>query len=475
MGGSIVSAKRARTSSAWVLSRAILPTVVYSAAVSAAYSLNYWHTPTFGSIGRGIGSNNWPSPSTLFWQHRRDSNRYHDTLRHRKYIHASSTACKSTISDGDATTSAYTPRTHLLISDIEHMKLAARLARNGYGNTFPNPAVGCVLVRHHDDDSSLDSVIGSGFHPKAGMPHAEVFALLEACSHVEDGAAAAKSVMGAVADTDASNAEAMLAGKVLELFTTYKSEEGASELFNSRFDDCNVTAYVTLEPCCHWGQTPPCATSLAMAGVSRVVVGYRDPNPRVDGGGICVLQNAGIGVHVIGQNPADDETTSSQETEAAAECSDLVKYFVKRISPREDPVKNLDDVINGKKRRALRSIAGRQKSTGTIQQIGWPKDGSITEEDKKSSEFAERVPIGSRLLESIDQALWDHEILLLRLNNAVHKKKGAKIIGGRIAEVLNAHVAQVIGHTALLYRPTVPPVLDLDELVKDVLGDINSD
>jgi RNA-binding protein YhbY len=69
-------------------------------------------------------------------------------------------------------------------------------------------------------------------------------------------------------------------------------------------------------------------------------------------------------------------------------------------------------------------------------------------------------------LEAVDGSLWDHELVLLRLNNAVRKKSGAKILSGRVAEVLDAHVAQVIGHTALLYRPAIPPILDLDELAR---------
>lgn len=63
--------------------------------------------------------------------------------------------------------------------------------------------------------------------------------------------------------------------------------------------------------------------------------------------------------------------------------------------------------------------------------------------------------------------LWDHEIVLLRLNNVVHKKKGAKLLSQRVANELNAHVAQVLGHTALLYRPGFNPVLDLDELASN--------
>ena len=100
-----------------------------------------------------------------------------------------------TISKSDDDTKfAPTPPTHAP-GDIQYMNLATSFARIGYGNTFPNPAVGCVLVRHRDCDG--DVVVGSGFHPRSGMPHAEVFALLEACGHVEDGVASARAVMEA--------------------------------------------------------------------------------------------------------------------------------------------------------------------------------------------------------------------------------------------------------------------------------------
>jgi diaminohydroxyphosphoribosylaminopyrimidine deaminase/5-amino-6-(5-phosphoribosylamino)uracil reductase len=358
------------------------------------------------------------------------------------------------------------------------MKQATTLARIGYGNTFPNPAVGCVLVRHHHDnenDSSqttipLDEVIGSGFHPKAGMPHAEVFALLEACDHIEDGVAGARSVMGAVSEDEATTSSLtskMLNEKVLDLLDVYKSKDGACKLFDGHFNDWNVTAYVTLEPCCHTGQTPPCAMSLVAAGVNRVVVGYRDPNPKVDGGGLQLLQNSGIDVNVLSKTKGRSAT--KEEIKAASECYNLVKYFVKRISPREESSPELDDTINGKKRRILRSIAGRQKAEGIIQQLDWPRDHSTTKEEhnEESDLSAQHISINHRYLERIDAALWDHEIVLLRLNKFVKKKKEAKILGGRIAEVLNAHVAQVIGHTSLLYRPGFPPLLDLDELLDE--------
>jgi len=352
----------------------------------------------------------------------------------------------SAAADGPAVVSG------LSSADLQHMKLAAKLARIGKGNTFPNPAVGCVIVRNADE-----SILGCGFHPKAGKPHAEVFALLEACGHVSDGVAAATTAMDL-----GDSANEGLSKQVSELFDTYISEDGASKLFNNQLGGDDVTAYVTLEPCCHYGKTPPCSQSLLMAGVSRVVVGYRDPNPRVDGGGIKQLQDSGLDVSLLGQSDSKEEASMSRV------CHELVEHFVKRISPREDSSseETLDAMINGKKRRAIRSIVGRQKSEGTVHEVAWPRDHAISKEDKVDQSFAERVAIDHRFLERVDEALWDHEIVLLRLKNVVQKKKGAKIVGERVAKILDAHLAQVVGHTALLYRPGFPPRLNLDELVE---------
>lgn len=114
------------------------------------------------------------------------------------------------------------------------MARALALAARGRFTVSPNPAVGCVLVNNNQ-------IVGEGYHQQAGGPHAEVFALRQA------GAAA----------------------------------KGA-------------TAYVTLEPCSHYGRTPPCAQALIDAGVTRVVVASEDANPQVSGNGLRMLQAAGI-------------------------------------------------------------------------------------------------------------------------------------------------------------------------------------
>ncbi|MGA2604741.1 MAG: bifunctional diaminohydroxyphosphoribosylaminopyrimidine deaminase/5-amino-6-(5-phosphoribosylamino)uracil reductase RibD [Verrucomicrobiia bacterium] len=118
--------------------------------------------------------------------------------------------------------------------DERFMQRALALARRGLGKTSPNPAVGAVLVRK-------GRVVGAGWHRRAGGPHAEVFAL-----------------------------------------------RGV----NAR----GATLYVTLEPCCTWGKTPPCTEAIIAAGVKRVIVAARDPNPKHNGRGLQVLQRAGIRV-----------------------------------------------------------------------------------------------------------------------------------------------------------------------------------
>ena len=123
-------------------------------------------------------------------------------------------------------------------TDHRLMARALRLAERGAWTTRPNPMVGCVIAQGGE-------VVGEGFHQRAGGPHAEVFALR----------AAGERARGA-------------------------------------------TAYVTLEPCAHYGRTPPCALALVEAGVARVVAAMGDPFPGVDGGGFALLRQAGIEVAV---------------------------------------------------------------------------------------------------------------------------------------------------------------------------------
>ena len=116
------------------------------------------------------------------------------------------------------------------------MARALTLARRGLYSSDPNPRVGCVLLQNGD-------IVGEGWHERAGEAHAEVIAL-EAAGWRARGA----------------------------------------------------TVYVTLEPCCHYGRTPPCTKALLQAGVARVVAAMRDPNPQVAGQGLAILREAGVTV-----------------------------------------------------------------------------------------------------------------------------------------------------------------------------------
>ncbi len=125
-----------------------------------------------------------------------------------------------------------------MTKDEKYMQLALDLAASAKGNTNPNPLVGAVLVKD-------GVIVGTGLHRKAGEPHAEVHAFRMAGEHAK-----------------------------------------------------GATLYVTLEPCSHYGKTPPCANLVKESAVSRVVVAMQDPNPAVAGRGIQLLRDAGIEVEV---------------------------------------------------------------------------------------------------------------------------------------------------------------------------------
>ncbi|MDJ0569084.1 MAG: bifunctional diaminohydroxyphosphoribosylaminopyrimidine deaminase/5-amino-6-(5-phosphoribosylamino)uracil reductase RibD [Pleurocapsa sp. MO_192.B19] len=135
--------------------------------------------------------------------------------------------------------------------DIEMMQKCLQLAQRASGQTSPNPLVGSVVVKD-------GKIIGEGFHPGVGQPHAEVFALKDAGEQAK-----------------------------------------------------GATVYVSLEPCNHYGRTPPCSEALIKAQVAKVVTGMVDPDPRVAGGGIKKLRDAGIEV-VVGV----EETACRQLNEA---------------------------------------------------------------------------------------------------------------------------------------------------------------
>lgn len=134
----------------------------------------------------------------------------------------------------------------MIAEDLAHMRSALALARRGLGNTWPNPSVGCVVVND-------GRVVGRAVTAPGGRPHAEPLALQMA---------------------------GPLAG--------------------------GATAYVTLEPCCHHGRTPPCTDALIAAGVAHVVIAAHDPDQRVNGQGVARLRAAGI---VVDEGVLADEAS----------------------------------------------------------------------------------------------------------------------------------------------------------------------
>ena len=130
--------------------------------------------------------------------------------------------------------------------DKYFMLRAINLAKLGAYTTSPNPNVGCVLVDYQAD---VGTIIGEGFHQKAGSAHAEVNALMS-----------------------------------------------AKKDYPNRLKGC--TAYVTLEPCSHFGRTPPCSKALIEAGVGHVIIAMVDPDSRVSGNGIRMLTEAGVDVDI---------------------------------------------------------------------------------------------------------------------------------------------------------------------------------
>ena len=365
-----------------------------------------------------------------------------------------------------------------LLQAVEH-------AKNGLGHTFPNPIVGCVLVRQ-----DTMQAIGAGFHPQSGMPHAEVFALLEAAGHVTSGVEAAKSVIKKKLNHDRDNIDnnsddnssdqTKMEAAVRQLADTYASTDGPARLFgngatlvksNSDHPPVPFTAYVTLEPCCHHGQTPPCAASLVLAKADRVVIGFRDPNPRVNGGGVKLLEDAGVTVDLATTTTTTTTgtttTIATSRSKAGQACAAIVTDFVKRITPRDDWESN----VTGAKRSALRSLAGRKKANGTLAEIPWGGDTielMISKDSNTDMQAAvEELTLDASWLEHVDGVLWKNELVGLRLGKAVKKSKGAKLLGERIARHLQAHVAQTVGHTCLLYRPGIPQVLNLDEMLTE--------
>ena len=155
------------------------------------------------------------------------------------------------------------------MGDIQYMRLALRLARRGNGATSPNPMVGAVLVQG-------GKIIGQGWHRRAGAPHAEIEAL-------RDAQARGRSPRGAA-------------------------------------------LYVTLEPCCTQGRTPPCTAAIIAAGIKRVIAGATDPNPKHSGKGFEILCSAGIEVTPMSES-------SPRLAQDCARLNEAFNYWIVHHTP----------------------------------------------------------------------------------------------------------------------------------------------
>src|SRR5208282_1098371 len=164
-------------------------------------------------------------------------------------------------------------------SDLAWLRLALRLARRGCGMTSPNPMVGAVLVKG-------GKIIGRGWHRRAGLAHAEIKALHNAQRRGHN-------------------------------------PKGA-------------TLYVTLEPCCTYGRTPPCTDAIIAAGTKRVVIGATDPNPKHAGRAFKILRRAGIAVTRWGETPSSPKQRTT-------------KSGIERLSPHQrlaDECVQLNEAFN---------------------------------------------------------------------------------------------------------------------------------
>lgn len=264
--------------------------------------------------------------------------------------------------------------------DIEWMTRALRLAARGLYTTTPNPRVGCVIVNN-------GQVVGEGAHLKAGEPHAEVHALR----------AAGEQARGA-------------------------------------------TAYVTLEPCSHFGRTPPCADALVNAGVSRVVVAMQDPNPLVAGNGIVRLQSQGIAVAV-----------GVCETQARA----LNPGFIQRMTQQRPYVRlkvaaSLDGgtALGNGRSQWITSAAARKdvhhwraQSCAVVTGIAsiLQDDSSLTVRDVNTPRQPLRVIVDSQLRIPIDaKVLQDGNALVAYAQGDAAKLEILQVMGVRTLQAVNA-------------------------------------
>ncbi len=246
------------------------------------------------------------------------------------------------------------------MTDRRFMSRALQLAERGLFTTDPNPRVGCVLVKNNE-------VVGEGWHQRAGEAHAEINALQAAGRLAKNGA------------------------------------KGA-------------TAYITLEPCCHHGRTPPCSDALITAGVSRVVVAMQDPNPQVAGQGLAQLQKAGIETH-----------SGVLQTQAEA----LNPGFIKRMRTGQPWVRG----------KMAMSLDGRTAMASGESQ--W-----ITGEDARRDVHRLRAR-SAAIVTGIGTVLADDPSLTVRLDDDVEQPLRV-VLDSRLQMLLTAKMLSLPGRTLVL-------------------------
>lgn len=252
--------------------------------------------------------------------------------------------------------------THDPAADVPYMQQALELARGGAGYVSPNPLVGCIIVKD-------GQVVGRGYHQRFGGPHAEVYALQEAGPRARGAA-----------------------------------------------------LYVNLEPCSHTGKTPPCAAAVVQAGIGRVVVALRDPNPLVAGGGLARLQQAGIAI-----------TLGVCEAEARQLNEAFLKYVTTRC-----PFVTLKCAISLDGKIATRTGASR-----------WITGDLARAEVHRLRHATDAILVG------IGTVLQDDPLLTTRLpdQRGVHALR--VIVDSTVRLPLQAHVAQVAADCRTLVATTV--------------------
>jgi diaminohydroxyphosphoribosylaminopyrimidine deaminase/5-amino-6-(5-phosphoribosylamino)uracil reductase len=259
-------------------------------------------------------------------------------------------------------------------SDHAFMARALQLAQHGLYSTTPNPRVGCVIVRN-------GIVIGEGWHERAGLPHAEAGAL----------AAAAAGATGA-------------------------------------------TAYVTLEPCSHFGRTPPCADALIAAGIARVVVAMPDPNPLVAGQGLARLSAAGIEVAGGLQEAAANELNIGFVSRMTRGRPWLRMKVAASLDGKTALNNGASQWITGPDARRD-AHAWRARSCAVLTGVGTVRDDNprLTVRDVPTTRQPLRVVVDSRLETPPDAAVLEGGNVLIA---AAHDNERAAALRARGAEIV---------------------------------------